>query len=70
MEEAAGNAGDLTLMHMLGNIQNMQDMQDMQNMKNMHPWHGGGREKKPEPFFKSWEGFYCVGAPNRMGNGG
>ena len=45
MEEAPGNAGDLTLMHMLGNIQNMQNMQDMQNMQkmqNMHPWHGGG----------------------------
>ena len=36
MEEAPGNAGDLTLMHMLGNRQNMQ------NMQNMHPWHGGG----------------------------
>ena len=42
MEEAPGNAGDLTLMHMLGNIQNMQNMPDMQNMQNMHPWHGGG----------------------------
>ena len=39
MEEAPGNAGDLTLMHMLGN---------MQNIQNMHPWHGGVHWQWPQ----------------------